>query len=65
MVEVLDNFKRLKRVVDTPDYARNAVRDWVEWVKLDGKLLFVGYIEKVSEKLAYLTILVIRIWSIN
>jgi len=25
--EVLDDFKKLKRVVDTPDFARNAVRD--------------------------------------
>lgn len=25
--KVLDNFKRLKRVVDTPEFARNAVRD--------------------------------------
>ena len=25
--EVLDNFKKLKRVVDTPDFARNAIRD--------------------------------------
>ena len=24
---VLDDFRRLKRVVDTPDFARNAVRD--------------------------------------
>ena len=25
--QVLDNFKRLKRVVDTPEFARNAIRD--------------------------------------
>ena len=25
--QVLDDFRRLKRVVDTPDFARNAVRD--------------------------------------
>ena len=25
--QVLDNFQRLKRVVDTPEFARNAVRD--------------------------------------
>jgi len=25
--EVLDNFKKLKRVVDTPDFIRNAIRD--------------------------------------
>ena len=25
--QVLDNFRRLKRVVDTPEFARNAVRD--------------------------------------
>ena len=24
---VLDNFKKLKRVVDTPDFIRNAIRD--------------------------------------
>jgi rod shape-determining protein MreB len=25
--EVLDDFKKLKRVVDTPDFIRNAIRD--------------------------------------
>ena len=25
--QVLDNFKNLKRVVDTPEFAKNAVRD--------------------------------------
>jgi len=25
--EVLDDFKKLRRVVDTPDFARNAIRD--------------------------------------
>ena len=25
--EILDDFKKLKRVVDTPDFIRNAIRD--------------------------------------